>query len=212
MNISVCGSWQNASRRRKASERMAKWINCPSCNGEIGVPRTLAQRVVQCPNCSAKIDLESAVAWRPESANAKRTAEEMPTRDVLEVEGRPTEHPEREFPFAIRKSAPEWYTVGGVIAVCAGIAGFIGVAAIAGIIFSAAEAGGGTLKKALLCGALNPLFFVGVPLGVYWLYTRLSRENANNFFCPHCEASICLDCPHGDVVRCWRCGKQMTKP
>ena len=178
---------------------MTQWIKCPSCNGEIGTPPTLSQPVVVCPNCSTKVDVESAVAWRPSRAEAKDDPDAgRPSPSVAAKE-----RPELDGPFAIRKSAPEWYTPAGVIAVVTGVAGFIA---------SAAVGGGRQIEDKMLAGALNPLFFVGVPLGIYWLYARLSRENANNFYCPHCDAGICLDCPRGGVVGCWRCGKKMVKP
>lgn len=57
-------------------------------------------------------------------------------------------------------AAPEWMRTAGATSVVVGILGFIA---------SAAVGGGGTLEGAILAGMLNPLFFVGVPLGFYWL-------------------------------------------
>lgn len=58
-------------------------------------------------------------------------------------------------------SAPEWMRTAGAIAVIVGILGFVA---------STAVGGGGTLGGAIIAGMLNPLFFVGVPLGLYWLH------------------------------------------
>jgi hypothetical protein len=57
--------------------------------------------------------------------------------------------------------APQWMQPAGLIAVVIGGVGFIASGAIGG---------GPTLAGALAAGALNPLFFIGVPLGLYWLY------------------------------------------
>lgn len=56
--------------------------------------------------------------------------------------------------------APGWMKPAGFVAVGFGVLSFLA---------SAAVGGGGGLAGALLAGALNPLFFVGVPLGIYWL-------------------------------------------
>jgi len=59
------------------------------------------------------------------------------------------------------ESAPEWMPTAGTVAVVIGVLGFLA---------SGAVGGGKTLGGAIVAGVLNPLFFVGVPLGLYWLY------------------------------------------
>ncbi len=56
--------------------------------------------------------------------------------------------------------APEWMKPAGIISVALGVLGFWA---------SASVGGGGSSEGAILAGLLNPLFFVGVPLGIYWL-------------------------------------------
>ncbi len=41
---------------------------------------------------------------------------------------------------------------------------------------SAAVGGGGSLAGSLLAGALHPLFFIGVPLGLYLLYDFQAKQ------------------------------------
>ena len=74
------------------------------------------------------------------------------------VRSAPSNSPNRTGP---NNSAPEWMPTAGVVAVVIGVLGFIA---------SGAVGGGPTLGGAIAAGVLNPLFFIGVPLGLYWLY------------------------------------------
>ncbi len=65
-------------------------------------------------------------------------------------------------------NAAPWMQLAGACSIALGALGFIA---------SAGVGGGGTLGGAIIAGALNPLFFVGVPLGIYWL--RQSTINSN---------------------------------
>lgn len=65
---------------------------------------------------------------------------------------------------------PKWMGNAGITAVTVGGLGFIA---------SGAVGGGATLAGAIVAGALNPLFFVGVPLGLYWLHRAKRRLPAN---------------------------------
>lgn len=58
------------------------------------------------------------------------------------------------------RNATDWRRPAGVVCVGIGSLGFLA---------SAFAGGGGSLDGALTAGLLNPLFFIGVPLGIYWL-------------------------------------------
>ncbi len=94
---------------------------------------------------------------------------------------------------------PSWFLPCGVIAIILAILGFLA---------SAAVGGGGNFFGAILAGCVNPLFFVGLPLGVYWLrrYARntartgVDRSTTNLMSCPDCahlvsrRAESCPSC------------------
>lgn len=104
--------------------------------------------------------------------------------------------------------APAWFLPAGVIALILGVLGFLG---------SAAVGGGGSAEGSLLAGLTNPLFFIGLPLGIYWLYQtrrqgvnpsrRTSPDEANPKLthCPDCGrhvSRLATNCPH--------CGRPLT--
>ena len=57
-------------------------------------------------------------------------------------------------------SPPNWLKPAGIGAIATSLLAFVA---------SAIQGGGGTVGGALVAGLLNPLFFVGLPLGMYWL-------------------------------------------
>jgi hypothetical protein len=74
---------------------------------------------------------------------------------------------------------------GGEPATNAGTGGdrhpMLGIAAllvgVGAFIVSAAVGGGGSFEGRLIAGLLNPLFLIGVPLGIYWLWPRTELQD-----------------------------------
>lgn len=56
---------------------------------------------------------------------------------------------------------PDWMLPAGGIVIAVAIVGFVA---------SGATGGGPSREGAMTAGALNPLFFIGLPLGLCWLY------------------------------------------
>jgi hypothetical protein len=69
-----------------------------------------------------------------------------------------------------QNTAPSWMGPAGGWALAFGILGFVA---------SAAVGGGPSLEGALVAGVTNPLFFIGVPLGLYWLARSNSGSSAS---------------------------------
>ncbi len=172
---------------------MTRWIKCPGCDGEVGVPDGWTEALVKCPNCTASVAVEPEghIQWRPPQSDASE-------HDPDDKAGQ-----RQAVPNGRKKIIPNWYLPVGLVSVCIAAAGFMASANLGG--------GGGT-DAAMLAGALNPLFFVGGPLGLYWLYQWVCFSSGKNFFCPHCDAGINWTGSHGDLVVCWNCKKRLRKP
>ena len=67
----------------------------------------------------------------------------------------------------------------GVVILTLGTMAFIG---------SFMTAGGGTIEGGLVAAFLNPLFFVGIPLGIYLVRAGKKMNNPNLMQCPDCDA------------------------
>jgi len=120
---------------------------------------------------------------------------------------------------ATPQTAPRWFFPAGVVAIGIGLLAFCASA----VFGSGAEPGDPPRFRflaALLSGALNPLFFVGVPLGLYWLYRSGHRppqhqppgapsSPANNnpslTHCPDCGGHVSRRAP-----TCPHCGRPLT--
>jgi len=120
--------------------------------------------------------------------------------------GRPMTAACRDGRVIVARQSPGWFLPAGIVAVMLGTLGFLG---------SAAVGGGGDFFGSLLAGLLNPLFLVGFPLGVYWLYrfgrtaspkAPLSDEgNPRLTHCPDCGrhvSRLAASCP--------QCGRPLT--
>lgn len=111
---------------------------------------------------------------------------------------------------AMKRQAPGWFLPAGVVSI---------VLAVLGFLASAATGGKGDLFFGLFAGALNPLFFVGLPLGIYWLWqhaksapsyspsppTSPEESNPKLTHCPDCGqhvSRLATTCPH--------CGRPLT--
>ncbi len=108
---------------------------------------------------------------------------------------------------------PGWFRPAGIVATILGLLAFLS---------SFAYGGGGTFAGGLVAGLLNPIFFVGFPLGIYWLRrygnrratshpasssATLSRGESNPKLthCPDCGlhvSRLASACPH--------CGRPLT--
>jgi hypothetical protein len=108
---------------------------------------------------------------------------------------------------------PGWFLPAGIVATILGLLAFVS---------SFVYGGGGTLAGGLVAGLLNPIFFVGFPLGIYWLRrygerpatshpasssTTLSpgESNPKLTHCPDCGlhvSRLASACPH--------CGRPLT--
>jgi len=70
---------------------------------------------------------------------------------------------------AIHTRPPSWFNIAGVVAIGVGILAFCASAAV-GCIVSAENSWTTPVPEVILvAGLLNPFFFAGVPLGIYWL-------------------------------------------
>jgi hypothetical protein len=70
---------------------------------------------------------------------------------------------------AIHTRTAAWFNIAGMVAIAVGILAFCASAAI-GCIVSAENSWKTPIPEVILvAGSLNPFFFAGVPLGIYWL-------------------------------------------
>lgn len=104
-----------------------------------------------------------------------------------------------------KQTSPFWTLPAGLASVTIGFAAFYA---------STVVGRGGTPAARLLEGLLNPLFFIGVPFGCYWLYHHIrytpvpsqTAEDGNSKLthCPDCGqhvSRLAKMCPH--------CGRPM---
>lgn len=124
-----------SSRIRVAGTTMTRWIRCPKCRGEVGVPED-ATGQIRCPKCRELVfheDSETKVKWRAP------------------------------------QPAGEWMKPAGYTAVVIALAGFVATVCVNWGPGEYADSLATFDFVAILAGVLNPLFFIGVPLGYYWL-------------------------------------------
>lgn len=105
--------------------------------------------------------------------------------------------------------APGWMLPAGITALALGVLAFGLGAAKGGAEARPGYPPGQKLLIGLLDGGTNPLFFVGVPLGCYWLYRSArgparraspsEEENPKLTHCPDCGkhvSRLATSCPH----------------
>jgi hypothetical protein len=68
-----------------------------------------------------------------------------------------------------QKSAPSWFFPAGIVSLLVGLLAFC-ASAVFGSGVKPGDPPGFQLLAFLVAGALNPVFLIGVPLGIYWLY------------------------------------------
>jgi hypothetical protein len=109
-----------------------------------------------------------------------------------------------------KAAPPSWMLPAGVVAIAVGLLAFCAGAGLEGARGKPGDEPGVRLLGALISGGLNPLFFVGVPLGAYWLYrsgrrasgsTPVKGDDANPQLthCPDCGrhvSRLAATCPH----------------
>jgi len=161
---------------------MPRWIRCPGCDGEVGVPDDWTEPVVTCLNCAAKVAVkpESTVQWRP-SQHGGGDSGISDARPEVGTGAPPGPQPETQptIPIGRAKTAPNWFLPAGLVS--------LSVAAGSSLA-CALYGGGGTLEGALVAVALNPLLWVSGPLAWYWLVQWNKYSGGNKFSCPHCGA------------------------
>lgn len=181
------------------------WIECPGCDGEVGVPRDRLGEVICCPNCAAKFKTQNGeiVFWRPKRTSpsdlesqavptlsrnndpapsdnaAEHRLVEQPPQSTAEIHENTTRaNSPKKLPVASTFDGPGWMQPIGMA--------FIALGATAAVA-SGMVGGGGDFGGFLIAAALNPLFFVGVPLGIYWC---LAGRANRGYYCPHCQHKI----------------------
>lgn len=135
----------------------ARWIVCHGCDGEIGVPDHWSGPTIACPKCGGIVAMRETrtVLWRPAVEEVEQT--------------RPIERRQQPRDAGVRQTG-EWKRPAGIVALTLGVLGFLA---------SAIVQGRGDFGVGLMAGLLNPLFFVGVPLGVYWLRALDNARHSN---------------------------------
>jgi len=73
------------------------------------------------------------------------------------------------FKAAIHPRSASWFYIAGIVAIGVGILAFCASAAIGCIVRAENSWTDPTAEVILVAGVLNPFFFTGVPLGIYWL-------------------------------------------
>jgi hypothetical protein len=107
----------------------------------VSVPSSYAEPYVECPKCGTRIatDPEQGIQWRPKCDETEAS------------------FPESRLPRGKKKTVADWYLPAGIVSALIGGAAFV----------ASASLGGGNFEGAMLAGAPNPLFLVGVPLGAF---------------------------------------------
>jgi hypothetical protein len=70
---------------------------------------------------------------------------------------------------AIHTRPASWFYIAGIVAIAVGILAFCASAAVGCVVRSINSETTSTAEVILITGLLNPFFFAGVPLGIYWL-------------------------------------------
>jgi hypothetical protein len=126
-----------------------RWIDCQGCNGEIGVPFDRTEGIVNCPSCGAGVEVRGKLLFRPKptQASAGRSL--------------PSSAAEMTRPPRGSGAAPAWMKPWGWLLTWLGVIGF----------FASTYANwrDGHEFQAFGFGFLNPMCFVGLPIGLYWL-------------------------------------------
>lgn len=101
-----------------------RWIPCPGCAGEIGVPPHWLAHTVACPKCGAIVSISEVerVLWRPPKPAPKKASEDSPLKVAEPAQPRPAPMPERPTkpapsnsdPARIQKkmAEPPWFNIG----------------------------------------------------------------------------------------------------
>ena len=131
------------------SERMM--VTCPGCDGVVSVSPTGDEAEVRCLKCDEAVYTRSAEGgeWWANVPVADPTVEKPVVDPVV---SKPPEVP-------ATTHSVEWMLPAGWVSFGLGIAGFIA---------SYNVGPPQRVEERLLQAVLNPLFFIGVPLGFYW--------------------------------------------
>ena len=98
----------------------------------------------------------------------------------------------------------------GIIAVAVGVLAFGLGAAKGGAEARPGDAPGMIFLLGLIGGGTNPLFFVGVPLGCYWLY-RSAKGSNRNTQSRDTRSAIPIDEGNPKLTHCPDCGRHVSR-
>jgi len=135
---------------------MSRTIKCHGCGSQADLGDDFVGESVTCPYCGATVDVspKSSVHWRP-----------PPTPTSVNVG-----------PSSVGPSSPgspgpsSWMPPAGCIAVVLGL-----------LAFCASAARERHFPGGFISGIANPLFFVCVPLGIYWLLRGRTVRQSQQF-------------------------------
>lgn len=108
-----------------------------------------------------------------------------------------------------RQAAPGWFRPAGIAAVALGVLAFCA---------EVAQEHNRDVAVNMFSGMTNPLFFVGVPLGLYWLYRSLGGMPQTTGRLPQADEhnprlTLCPDCGRQVsrlATRCPQCGRPLA--
>ena len=148
-----------------------RWLKCPGCDGEIGVPEDYDEEHVVCLKCSTQVAInpETSIQYRP-----ARPA--VPDAENDESQPKSSGKDRGECPRGIMVEHREWFLPAGGLSL---------VLAAVSFIASVFVGGGGTPEGAILAVLLNPLVWLGMILGFYWIHRS---TDAGVFRCPACNS------------------------
>lgn len=192
---------------------MTRWIKCPGCPGEIGVPEMWEGSSVTCPNCRTRLtsDGEHVFQWRASpSANPETNLTSSTTEPAGEIVAAPNdtaavqeEEASESAPVPVARDASQksWMPTAGTACLIVG-----GLAAASSYYIAGRNSWGGFDETAgIVAAILNPLTYL-VVLGWYWL-NRPSKAR----YCPRCN-QYQVGGLAGDVVACPHCSRPHRIP
>jgi hypothetical protein len=126
-----------------------RWIDCQGCDGEVGVPPDWNEHILNCPSCGASVQVKRTLLYRQKATQASSGEPSSPSVE-----------PMAQLPCEIA-SAPKWMKPWGWLLTWLGIVGFFASTYL--------NWRDGHEGEAIIFGFLNPMCFVGLPIGLYWL-------------------------------------------
>lgn len=187
-------------------------VLCPKCGGEVGFSPELSGRVSECPHCKTvfrmpAVDIPEARVVMETDEPAKSLPypppPPMPPPLVTSVASDATAMSSLSTdagdpPKARLYVAPPWMMGSGWVALIVGVVG-----AIASFFVNE---GAKHPEIGLVSAILNPMFFVGVPLAIYWI--NRATDSGRFEVCPHCERRLFRHAKPTRSLTCPVCNKR----